>query len=354
MRGLAAVAGLSVALGCAPRSQAPIREATAGPAAPPVADSGGAPPPAVVSAAAEVREVAGLRGIVDTIISISAGSPFGAAASTRGVAFVTLHNGVSALASWDFKARRAVEHAVPTGVEPTNVAFDPGGSHAFVACQWSSSLERIDVHGARVDGEWPTPGNDPFQVAITPDGKTAFVSGNSRYVHIFDTRSGELRGRVEVGEAPNGLAVSSDGRRVFITHLRSPEVGVVDAEARTYRPLGRMDGEVGQGVVLSRDERILFALSQAASRLYAFDAGSGDLLGAVPTSAAPFGLALTPDGRELWVTTLGGMLLRYSADRSLRPVGQTELGGRLRRIAMDPKGRGAVVADEDGRILVLK
>lgn len=347
-RGLAVVAGIVVALGCVTRSQAPTRAAAAIPAAEETR------PWVPESTSVESGTRAGLLGVIDTVILVSAGSPFGAAASARGLAYITLHSGVAALASWDFKERRAVERAVETGVEPTSVAFDPGGGYAFVACQWSSALERVAVETSRVDGEWATPGNDPFQVAVSPDGKTAFVSGNSTYLHVFDARSGELRARVEVREAPNGLAVSSDGGRVFVTHLRSPEVGVVDVAAGRYRSLAQMDGATGQGIVLSRDERIVFALSQEASRLYAYDAGSGSLLGSVGTSTAPFGLALTPDGRELWVTTLGGALQRYTADATLRLRGQAQLGGRLRRIAMDPKGRGAVVADEDGRILVLR
>lgn len=347
-RGLAAVAGIGVALGCVTRSQAPNRAAAAIPAAEETR------PRVPESTAVGSGTRAGLQGVIDTIILVSAGSPFGAAVSTRGMAYVTLHSGVAALASWDFKERRAVEHAVLTGVEPTNVAFDPEGTHAFVACQWSSSLERVDVTTSRIDSEWATPGNDPFQVAITGDGKTALVSGNSSFLHVFDARSGELRHRVAVREAPNGLAVSADGRRVFLTHLRSREVGVVDLVTGAYHTLAVMDGATGQGVVLSRDERVVFALSQEASRLYAYDAGSGALLGSVGTSAAPFGLALTPDGSELWVTTLGGTLQRFTADGALRLRGETQLGGRLRRIAMDPKGRGAVVADEEGRILVLR
>jgi YVTN family beta-propeller protein len=290
---------------------------------------------------------------VDTIAKVERGSPFGAAVSRDGLALVTLHGQTAALAAWTFGTRAFRPAAFPTGQEPTNVAFSPDGRTAYVASQLSYRVDRIDVRRERVDSLWHTPANDPFQVAASPDGKRVIATGNAGYLYVFDAGSGRPIGAVEVRGAPNGVAVSSDGRMAYVTHLRSREIGAVDLVRATYRTFALLDAAEGQGIVLSPDGGTLYAVSEHADRLYAFDALTGRTVGTVPIGRQPFGLALTPDGQELWVTTLSGDLVRVRrTDLSIVEV--NHLGGRLRRLAFDPAGRGAVIADEEGRVIVLK
>lgn len=307
-----------------------------GPAAPPVAPPG---PRA-------------LFGVVDTIVSAPTGLPYGAAAA-RGIAYITLHGPVSALSIWDFRTRTYRHAAIPTGVAPTNVAFSPDGRTAFVASQLSYRVERVNVGAARIDAKWHTPANDPFQVAVSPAGDRAYATGNAGWVYAFDTESGASRGAVQVEGAPNSVIITPDGRRAFMTHLRSRNIGVVDLERFTYASFAPMDDAEGQGIALSQDGGTLFAVSERSRRLYAFDVATGRRIASTGIEGSPFGLARTPDGRELWVTTLQGRLLRIST-ADLSQIGAVELGGRLRRIAMDPDGRGAVIADEQGRVVVMR
>lgn len=294
-----------------------------------------------------------LTGQIDTILRVPKGGPFGAAASSRGIAYITVHGEVHALASWDFGTRRFDPDAAPIGFEPTNVAFDPSGRYAFVASQRSFRVDPVDVERGKLLTGWPTPANDPYQVAVSPDGRRAVATGNAGWLYIFDARRGTAQGAVEVRSAPNGAVISPDGRTAYLTHLRSREIGAVDLVAGTYRTFARVDSVEGQGIVLSPDGATLYALSERADRLYAFDTRTGRSLGVVTTTRRPFGLALTPDGQELWVTTLSGDLIRYRRE-DLSQLSLSHLGGRLRRLAIDPAGRGAVVADERGRILVLR
>ena len=294
-----------------------------------------------------------LEGVVDTIISVPRGAPYGAAASSRGLAYVTVHGAVSALSSWDFASRRAVRYAAQTGYEPTNVAFSPDGATAYVASQMASAVDRVPAGENGPNASWPTTGNHPYQVAVSPDGQRVFATGNAGFLFVFDAATGESLGQIQTAEAPNGLVVSRDGRRVYLTHLLSPEIGAVDVVLGTYTALGALGGVQGQGIVLADDDRVLYAVSQSNSELCRFDLVAETRNKCVTTADDPFGLALTPDGRELWVTTLGGLLQRYAVP-GMTLVASVELGGRLRRIAIDPRGRGAVISDERGRVIVMR
>jgi DNA-binding beta-propeller fold protein YncE len=57
-----------------------------------------------------------------------------------------------------------------------------------------------------------------------------------------------------------------------------------------------------------------------------------------------------PHGHFVWVTTLSGWIVTINPELN-EVVDSLYAGGTLRRIAFDPSGRRAVIADEDGRVI---
>lgn len=73
----------------------------------------------------------------------------------------------------------------------------------------------------------------PVGVALSPDGRTLYVAkGRAHRMSVVDVAGGTVVADVAVGERPWGLAVSRDGRRVYTANGRSGTVSVVDASAR--------------------------------------------------------------------------------------------------------------------------
>ena len=64
-------------------------------------------------------------------------------------------------------------------------------------------------------------------------------------------------------------------------------------------------GEGTRTIALSPDERLLFAAINRGSNLLALDARSLKKLVEIPTDSFPVGLAVSPDGRRVWVTAQG-------------------------------------------------
>jgi DNA-binding beta-propeller fold protein YncE len=193
-----------------------------------------------------------LLGVVDTIIALPNGRPFGVASSGQ-IAYITIYDtllsGQQALSIWDFGRRTYRHAAIRTGAVPTNVAFLPNGTSAFVASQKSFRVDRIDVRRGRLDAHWHTPANDPFQVATSPDGRTVYATGNAGWLYAYDVRTGDPRGAAAVSKDPNGAVVSPDGHYVYLTHLGAPDIGRVDVRTWSYQVLAEMDSAQGQGMV---------------------------------------------------------------------------------------------------------
>ncbi len=62
-------------------------------------------------------------------------------------------------------------------------------------------------------------GNYPYGVAVSPDGKRVYVTNElSNNVSVIDTATNTVTDTVNVGNYPYGVAVSPDGKRVYVTN----------------------------------------------------------------------------------------------------------------------------------------
>lgn len=158
--------------------------------------------------------------------------------------------------------------------------------------------------GAREEGEI-------YAVALTPDGKRAFVGGatcdqwdGNFCIYVFDTARGVLTGLL--GGLPGpiyDLAVSPDGTR-FAAALAQGGVRVWDAA--TGRPIFQDSNYGGpvRSIVLDRQGRLFAAGNDGRVRAYD-PAGHKVADAAPPSSLRPWGLALSPDGFLLAITSDG-------------------------------------------------
>ena len=279
--------------------------------------------------------------------------PFGANVNKDGVAYVTLHGDLDAIVRWDFRTREFKDGVTLTGDEPTNVSFSADGATAYVASQLSHYVDIVDVANDSIVATAATPGNDPYQTVASPDGTRFYASGNADMIWVFNAATRALVDTIRVDADPNGMAITRDGKWMFVSHLSSGVVGRITLATGVYDTLAIVGGTPVHGLDVSPDGSRLYIVSQGTDSLYAFDTGTGANVGQVYAGSQPFGLAATPDGSEIWIAAYGGDLRRFQAE-GLAPVTTLTLGGHLRRIAIDPAGWGAIIADEDGAVIIVK
>lgn len=99
---------------------------------------------------------------------------------------------------------------------------------AFVTASAASALFMIDKTTNKAVAQIPKDG--PLQTIVTPDGQTTYsVDTSNNKVLVF--RSGENEpDRIRVEEGPFGLALSSDGKKLFVfsTSTDGNTVSVID------------------------------------------------------------------------------------------------------------------------------
>lgn len=143
--------------------------------------------------------------------------------------------------------------AVP-GTFPVALAVSKDRRRAFVALWNASEVVELDLVkktvGRKVSLMKPSnpvkPGSHACDLALSPDGGTLYVALSNRdAVAAVDVRKGafatkgffdlRLPGQTYFGAEPEGLAVSPDGKRVYVANLGSDAVAVLDAEKLTKR-----------------------------------------------------------------------------------------------------------------------
>jgi YVTN family beta-propeller protein len=225
-----------------------------------------------------------------------------------------------------------------------------------------ATLAVVDAATGKVIGRVPT-GEGPHEVAVSPDGLTAFVGNYGSQTPGSTISVIDLTAMKEI-------------RRVDVTPLRRPH-GVMFMDGKLYftsetnRIVARLDPD-------SFQVDWLFGTGQAgthmvwvtagASRMYTCNIGSDSMTilerGAnplawnatvVPVGKGPEGFDVTPDGRELWAAHSrdGGVSIVNLEQKKVTETIDLQTK-RSNRLKFTPDGKLALISDLDaGEVLVL-
>lgn len=195
------------------------------------------------------------------------------------------------------------------------------------------------------------PGMRPQAMAMSPDGQSLVVSGKTSELIAIDPESGEIRQRVglpnESQQEPpapasanilmpdtkgqvsyTGLIFSPDGRRIYLSNVSgSIKVFTVDEEGKISpsHTLGlpaagapRRPQEIPSGLAISPDGRRLYVCGNLSNRLLELDTETGRLVRSVDVGVAPYDVVLAGD--KALVSNWGGR--RPGPDHATGPAGR--------------------------------
>jgi YVTN family beta-propeller protein len=232
---------------------------------------------------------------------------------------------------------------IEVGPEPRGVIIAPDGVTAYAAVGASNEVVRVDMSALKVTGRLPV-GREPRGLALTPDGKL-LVAGNARSqsLSVIATAPWKVERNLPVeGDNLRQVAISADGKTAY----------VADMYNRGF-PTTKNNIDVGW-VLGQRLTRVALdgATPYATLTLDPRGKAAGDAHGA----------AVSPDGRYLAVACGGThevMLFRTDRRRlPWRTSGSRDLlaaelltnDGRFRRVAVGGRPTEIVFA-ADGKTL---
>jgi len=146
----------------------------------------------------------------------------------------------------------------------------------------------------------------PEAVAISPDGKTAYVSDNTAgNVTVLDLVGNAKRGEISLSGQPRGLALSSDGKTLYVAERRAGTVAVIDTGKRSVRSRIAV-GRWPVAVALAEKTKRLYVCNQDNHTISVVDLSQSPLkpFEQISVVREPVCAAVTPDERYLVVTNL--------------------------------------------------
>jgi YVTN family beta-propeller protein len=184
-------------------------------------------------------------------------------------------------------------------------------------------------------------GATPHGVAVTPDGRQVYVTNFNRgSVSVIDALTLRITGTIPVDAGPVNVVLSTDGLRAFVTNELSGTLSVISTITR--RVVKRITlAKRPHGVALSPDGSRLYVCNLGSNVVSVVDTLALQVLGEVAVGDTPDSPAVTPDGRTVWVTDYdhgGASTLSIIDTGSLQRVGTVAVGEHPHGIQISPDG----------------
>jgi YVTN family beta-propeller protein len=142
----------------------------------------------------------------------------------------------------------------------------------------------------------------PIEMALSSDGRVLYVvCQNSDEVRAVDVRSGHVVGSVTVGNSPRGIAMSADGRQIFVTNASSDTVSVIDAGTLKIAQT-LPTGFEPAGIVVDRKGTTLYVANRLSGDISVIDLATGQEARRLLAGRGASYLAISPDGKWIYCT----------------------------------------------------
>ncbi|HEY4208114.1 MAG TPA: bifunctional YncE family protein/alkaline phosphatase family protein [Puia sp.] len=182
-------------------------------------------------------------------------------------------------------------------ISPTGLAIDDKKNILYVVTKQDNCLYLVDLKTKTIKHKLEL-GSDAYTCLLSPDKSKLYISlwGGDK-VALYDTRKNALVDSIAVGDNPNDLCISRNGRYLYVSNANDNTVSVIDLKtAKVLETLNtavyptQLSGTTSNSVALSGDDKTLYVADADNNCLAVFDVsspGSSRSLGFVPTGWYP-------------------------------------------------------------------
>ncbi len=267
-----------------------------------------------------------------TTIPIPAG-PHGLVVSPDGLRVYASSDGASTVSVISTATDRVVS-TIDVGKAPHGLAITRDGRQVLVAVFGTSEVAIIDTVRNQVVARVPV--GNPHNIAISPDGKAAYVAAQqpgATALAILDLETRRQVGTIPLDKTPRALSFSPDGNSLYLTLAGSDAVQIVDPKpkantgqitvrASPHHPLFTGNGEYG------------LVVSQGPGQLAVISPSSSKVIGTIAVGKLPHWIATSSDGDTAYVTNEGSNTVSVVDVEKQRVLATIPVGAAPRKIVL--------------------
>jgi len=246
--------------------------------------------------------------------------------------------------------------SIKVGDRPHGVISSSDGKKLYISIEGTNELIAVDTSTDQVIARVSV-GRSPNQIAITRDGRFVFVPlRDDNAVDVVDTAAMKVVDHIKVPAMPHNAYASFDGRHIYIGSMMGSRITVIDSATR------KVLHEIAPGnwvrpIAIKRDESLAYTALSDFHGFVVVDLKSQkvirrfELPSLPPGTPEPYlktythGLALTPDERELYVTSMPGNAVFVFSVPELKQLAKIDVGKDPNWIAVHPEGQLVFVSN---------
>jgi YVTN family beta-propeller protein len=241
--------------------------------------------------------------------------------------------------------------ATVTPPQPVNV-----NNRVYVANESGNSLSVIDAVSLKPLRTVDFDLKGAHDLALTRDGRTLFVTNLlSGTVTVVDTTNFEIIATIPTGNRAHSLALTNDERQLWVVNIGENNISVIDIER--LRILGTISaGRLPGHVRFSKDGRYAYVTSQEDGRVIVIDTSNHQTVKSIAVGKLPHFIITSPDGQYLWGGNTGGREVYVIDMAKNERVGWIDVGSKPQHIGFGMRGMFgpfAYVAVEDADEVVV-
>ena len=198
----------------------------------------------------------------------------------------------------------------PVKISPTGIDIDDNAHTMYVVTKENNSLYVIDLITKKIKQQLPL-GGEAYTCQLSPSKKELYIScWGCDKIHVYSTVQNKMISTISVGDNPNDICLSKNGKWLFVCNANDNSVSVVDLQKRkvietlnaALYPNSVM-GSTTNSVCLSADEKTLYIANADNNCLAVFDVakpGNSSSKGFIPCGWYPTCVRVV--GKKIFVT----------------------------------------------------
>ena len=195
-------------------------------------------------------------------------------------------------------------------ISPTGIRLDDKANIMYVVTKENNSLYVIDLLSHSILNKIPL-SSQAYTCLLSADKSELYISlwGGDKVV-VYNTRTKQLTDSINVGDNPNDLCISKNGKYLYVANANDNSVSVINVRERKVIEVlnaalypTRLSGSTSNGVALSDDNKTLYIANADNNCLAVFDVskpGSSASKGFIPTGWYP--TCVRTIGKKLYVS----------------------------------------------------
>ena len=146
-------------------------------------------------------------------------------------------------------------------------------------------------------------GKAPAGVALSTVNREAYISNTeSSDISVIDVDSLELKKTIDLNGSSLGVAVSPDGKRLFVSDWFNDCLLVIQLKSQQSRCI--KVGKAPAGISVSEKNDEIYVVSRDSNSVFVVSLSEEKVIGKIMVGDHPFGLKLLPVKNHLYVTNV--------------------------------------------------